>query len=136
MKCKLVNNDELHESLAIAWHAAEIRRLNDILEENGLEDEKDRQEILTEFFFNQAVHLDGAIIGGSIEYEGLGYHPKLAFLTEEEKDGTPDLIAPTDSYDLHDYSQMFVAELFEDADERDEDDDEAEDDYEEEEEDD
>jgi len=104
-KFKIVVDDRKCEDLAIRWQCYEIGRLNDILKENNVEDPKVREAILTEFFFDLAVRLDGSDSG--IEFKGSNYRPRLVF----EEPGSPAKLHVSDAYDLHDYTHSDIFEL-------------------------
>ncbi len=111
MEYRAVQDDELQEQLAIIWHDSEIRRLDGILMDHGIEDPQKRREIVEAFFFSQAVQFDGCVVGGVVEHESVPYHPRLAFMAEAGS--PPALVMPTDKYDLHDYTYSSTTELYE-----------------------
>lgn len=111
MEFETVQDDGLHEDLGIKWHEREIFRLDEILRSAGVPSPAVRQEIAEAFFFNQAVQFDGGCVGGVVEHDGQGYHPRLAFMAEGGQ--SPTLLRPTDAYDLHDYTHSTTGELYE-----------------------
>ncbi len=92
-----------HEELAIDYQCLEIARLNEVLKRHGIADKKLRQEICSEYIFDNSYFLDA----GWFKREDKQLYPVICFAEREVNlqgnlGDIQILHVPTQDYELHD----------------------------------
>lgn len=107
-----------HENMAIDYQCLEIARLNEVLKRHGITDKKLRQEICSEYIFDNSYFLDA----GWFQREGKRFYPQICFAEREENPeenlGSIQVLhVPTQDYELHDSAFADIDWYFEDRNE-------------------
>ena len=97
-----INSSLEHETMAFDYQILEIDRLNNLLKKFGVTDKEVRQEICSEYAFENSYFLDA----GWFEHEGKRLYPQICF-AERKSDPNENLgeiemlHIPSEEYDLH-----------------------------------
>lgn len=98
-----ISNGSEHEEMAMDYQCIQLARLNETLKKHGIADKDLRQQICSDYLFDQSYFFDA----GWFEHNGTRLYPQLCFAerVQDPKQNLGDvqvLHIQSQDYDLHD----------------------------------